>query len=41
MASSLNGKQEPLKLGSVYEGYLNTEKARQTNEMLLNITRRS
>lgn len=41
MKSSLNGKQEPLVLGNIHEGYLKTEKAKQTNELLLNITRRS
>lgn len=41
MGSSLNGKQKPLKIGSNSEGYLSTPEFIKTNQMLINVTRRS
>jgi radical SAM peptide maturase (CXXX-repeat target family) len=41
MESSLNGKQKPLILGNINEGYLVTEEHKTINKELQNITRRS
>ena len=41
MESSLNGKQKPLCLGNIKDGYLSTEENYQVKEMLENVTRRS
>lgn len=40
MESSLNGKQKPLKLGSVYEGHLSKQEYIDADNELKNVTRR-
>lgn len=41
MESSLNGKQPPLVLGNIEEGYLSTPEAQKNYQTISNITRRS
>ena len=41
MESSLNGKQPPIIVGDIYNGYLKTEEHINNNKKISNITRRS
>lgn len=41
MESSLNGKQEPIKVGNINTGYLKTQKEKENFNLISNITRRS
>lgn len=41
MNSSLNGRQKPIIIGSIYDGYLKKEEHIQNNKLTKNITRRS
>lgn len=41
MESSLNKKQKPIKIGSVYTGYLSTNEEKDNLKLISNITRRS
>jgi hypothetical protein len=41
MASSLNGRQKPLNIGTIDNGYIHTDAEKQNFNLLLNITRRS
>jgi radical SAM protein with 4Fe4S-binding SPASM domain len=41
MASSLNGRQEPLNIGNISTGYQTTEEEKNHVNLLSNITRRS